>query len=219
MRSRFQNLQAGLVAAAALIGLLSASQSANALTWTLTDVPLTDGGTLSGTFTLNSYGYFGSFDISTTSGGEGFSESYFSPPPVAGNINTTNPPVAGNVIDLFPNDDPALGVLQLTFAHSLSTPGINPIIIGNAASFECLGSYSCYLTGQTVTYAWGTFGPKYSADTRYIGSNDIDTADVAFAATTPLPPTWTMLIAGFVGLVGFVAFGGKKRNVAATAAA
>jgi hypothetical protein len=37
-------------------------------------------------------------------------------------------------------------------------------------------------------------------------------------AATPLPSTWTMLIAGFVGLFGFVAFGGKKRNAAATAA-
>jgi hypothetical protein len=36
---------------------------------------------------------------------------------------------------------------------------------------------------------------------------------------TPLPSTWTLLIAGFVGLLGFVAFGGKKRKVAATAAA
>jgi hypothetical protein len=38
------------------------------------------------------------------------------------------------------------------------------------------------------------------------------------AVASPLPSTWTMLIAGFVG-VGFLAFGGKKRNVAATAAA
>jgi hypothetical protein len=38
-------------------------------------------------------------------------------------------------------------------------------------------------------------------------------------SATPLPSTWTMLIAGFVGLFGFVAFGGKKRNAAATVAA
>jgi hypothetical protein len=35
----------------------------------------------------------------------------------------------------------------------------------------------------------------------------------------PLPSTWTMLIAGFIGLFGFVALGGKKRKVAVTAAA
>jgi hypothetical protein len=39
-----------------------------------------------------------------------------------------------------------------------------------------------------------------------------------FAATTPLPSTWTMLIAGFVGL-GFVAYRGKKKGSAAIAAA
>jgi hypothetical protein len=37
-------------------------------------------------------------------------------------------------------------------------------------------------------------------------------------AATPLPPTWTMLIAGFAGL-GFFAFRGSKKNAAATAAA
>jgi hypothetical protein len=36
--------------------------------------------------------------------------------------------------------------------------------------------------------------------------------------TTPLPSTWTMLIAGFVGL-GFVAYRGKKKGSAAIAAA
>lgn len=34
---------------------------------------------------------------------------------------------------------------------------------------------------------------------------------------TPLPPTWTMLIAGFVGL-GFFAYRGSKRNAASFAA-
>ena len=37
-------------------------------------------------------------------------------------------------------------------------------------------------------------------------------------ATTPLPSTWTMLIAGFIGL-GFFAYRGKKKNSAALAAA
>jgi hypothetical protein len=43
--------------------------------------------------------------------------------------------------------------------------------------------------------------------------------DVVAVSASPLPSTWTMLIAGFVGLLGFVAFGGKKRKVAAIAAA
>jgi hypothetical protein len=48
------------------------------------------------------------------------------------------------------------------------------------------------------------------------GQGDFDSVSVS---QTPLPPTWMMMIAGFVGLIGFVAFGGKKRNAAATAAA
>jgi len=45
------------------------------------------------------------------------------------------------------------------------------------------------------------------------------TAFIDNVSITPLPATWTMLIAGFVGLLGFVAFGGKKRNAAALASA
>ncbi len=39
----------------------------------------------------------------------------------------------------------------------------------------------------------------------------------AFTTATPLPATWTMLIAGFVGL-GFFAYRGSKKNSAAIAA-
>jgi hypothetical protein len=48
------------------------------------------------------------------------------------------------------------------------------------------------------------------------GQGNFDNVSVS---ASPLPATWTMMIAGFVGLLGFVAFGGKKREVAATAAA
>jgi hypothetical protein len=46
-----------------------------------------------------------------------------------------------------------------------------------------------------------------------------DPAVTTLVTSTPLPSTWVMLIVGFVGLLGFLAFGGKKRKVAATAAA
>ena len=42
--------------------------------------------------------------------------------------------------------------------------------------------------------------------------------NVSLTATTPLPSTWTMLIAGFVGL-GFLAYRGTKKNAAALATA
>ena len=45
----------------------------------------------------------------------------------------------------------------------------------------------------------------------------VTTSD-SLPAATPLPSTWTMLIAGFLGL-GFLAYRGSKKNVAAIAAA
>jgi hypothetical protein len=42
--------------------------------------------------------------------------------------------------------------------------------------------------------------------------------DVSLVSPTPLPSTWTMLIAGFVGL-GFIAYRGAKKNSAAVASA
>ena len=43
--------------------------------------------------------------------------------------------------------------------------------------------------------------------------NDVRT----FAATTPLPSTWLMLLSSFIGL-GFFAYRGTKKNAAALAA-
>jgi hypothetical protein len=42
--------------------------------------------------------------------------------------------------------------------------------------------------------------------------------DVQFASATPLPSTWLMMLSGFVGL-GFFAYRGTKKNIAALAAA
>jgi hypothetical protein len=60
------------------------------------------------------------------------------------------------------------------------------------------------------TVPTNTYGPT--------APNFFSAANIDFAAA-PLPSTWTMLIAGFVGLLGFLALGGKKRNAATTAAA
>ena len=198
MRALSVNLKSIMAASVvSLFGLLAAGSDAKAITWNLSDVSLSDGGTLSGTFTLNSDGYFGSYNLASTSGSLHFSETYVSPGPVAPNINTTSPPTAGNMIVYFPNDFPEIGALQLTFAHSLSIPGIDPIVIGEADSFECLGSYSCAFTGDpTNPYGYGG-GPIWTTDTRFVESGD--------AVATPLPPTWTMLLIGLVG-VGFTVY-------------
>jgi hypothetical protein len=91
-------------------------------------------------------------------------------------------------------------------------------------------SYSLSTNGPGYNDDYGVFGSAYSA---YVydhscavggpycaGGGGESAFNYAFVvSSTPLPSTWTMLIAGFVGLFGFVAFGGKKRNAAATAAA
>jgi hypothetical protein len=59
---------------------------------------------------------------------------------------------------------------------------------------------------------WAFSGPY--APYHYYGGPNFD----AFAAAAPLPATWTMLIAGFIGL-GYFAYRGSKKSAAAIAAA
>jgi len=51
----------------------------------------------------------------------------------------------------------------------------------------------------------------------FLGNGNIDTNFDATVTATPLPSTWTFLIAGFAGL-GFFAYHGSKKNGAALAA-
>ncbi len=99
-------------------------------------------------------------------------------------------------------------------------------------------TYTVSVTGPTSTVIVGTYTPTNSAfepvssasfsviagDSYTVTFQGVDpypnydrTAFIDNVALTPLPSTWTMLIAGFVGL-GFFAYRGTK-NSAATAAA
>jgi len=91
-----------------------------------------------------------------------------------------------------------------TQTFTASTPGFFSGLVETSDSFDPI-SYS--LTGNTLTVQWG------GTDTAGTG-----VADFSFGASaTPLPSTWTMLIAGFVGL-GFLAYRGSKKNATALAA-
>ncbi len=77
-------------------------------------------------------------------------------------------------------------------------------------------------TPPTWGWATGTGGNENAYQT-FQGTLVPQYVDLAFTlsgnvAATPLPSTWTMLIAGFVGL-GFFAYRGTKKNTAAIAAA
>jgi hypothetical protein len=75
--------------------------------------------------------------------------------------------------------------------------------------------FNLYWTNTTRSFSVGEYGVCYVGSCNET-SGFYPLTSLEFAAT-PLPSTWTMLIAGFVGLLGFVAFGGKKRNASALA--
>jgi hypothetical protein len=65
----------------------------------------------------------------------------------------------------------------------------------------------------SAAYPSGSAGEYYF----FLGNYNINTNFSATVSQTPLPSTWTMLIAGFVGL-GFFAYRGKKMSAAVAAA-
>jgi len=101
-----------------------------------------------------------------------------------------------------------LGVETLTVYNSSLVP------IGSATDNNPTGAFGRY------TFAISTPGIAYftiSSPNDSFGVDDISLNTPVGIGATPLPPTWTMLIAGFVGL-GFFAYRGSKKNAALAAA-
>jgi hypothetical protein len=142
--------------------------------WTV-DATFTDGTTVTGTFVTNVYGYLESnYSLTTEAFGPfpGFtynsSDSYYS--------NGTF------YVDAQPGYEQDLH-LQFSDPLNVVNPD-NPIVGGNLGpSYECVGSYSCYVPS--------------GGSTRYI--------DGGFASSVPEPSTWALLLVGFLG-VGFAAY-------------
>jgi hypothetical protein len=171
----------GLFLFAAILGCFACnSPGAKAdVVWTVEDSTFIGGGTVSGTFTIDVYGFLlNNWSLTTTLGGvfPGFtynaSDSYYS--------NGTF------YVDAQPGYSQDL---HLVFAHSLLVPAANNPIVAGGVSYECVGSYSCFIP----------FAP--SGTDRYIGTG--------FAAAAPEPGTWAMMILGFL-CIGFVAFRRKS---------
>ena len=124
-------------------------------------------------------------------------------------VYTANPPSPSGsftlgLADVNTTPDPSTPSITFTFEGGLPqvTTGSGGFIAQNSS-----GGFGLTCCGADVSYP-GLYGPTYTDDG---GTWVTTTADIS---TTPLPGTWTMLIAGLAGL-GFVACrGSKKRSIA-----
>ncbi len=170
--------------ALALIAVAPSVASADVV-WTVTGA-FDDGGTLSGFFDTNVYGYLSGFNLQTTTGTSDVafdynaSDSYYS--------NGTF------YVDAQPGYQ---SDLHLQFANSLSVASANNTIQGGHAgpSWECQGSYGCYLpSGGSIRYL---------------------TSGYASTGAVPEPAAWTMMIVGFGGIGAVL----RRRRIASAALA
>jgi hypothetical protein len=159
--------------AAACIALAGAAH-AN-VTWVVNGT-FDDGGTVSGHFTIDTYGYLlNNFNLQTTTGSTlpGFDYT-------AGDSYYSNGAFYVDAEPAYQAD------LHLTFADNLNVPVSNNPLVGGSGgpSWECAGSYSCYVP----------MGPAI----RYIASGSA-------TGSVPELSTWGMMALGFAGL-GFAGY-------------
>ena len=138
-----------ILATTTLVALFAcaASEAKADTVWKLTNVELSDGTLLNGSFLLNVYGYFGTWSLTTT-GGTLTDYTYTNTAGSSGQI--TNPPdkvvtfaqTPGGLSDL---------TLILTFQNNLSVKTATDAIVGGS-SFECVG-WSCPSTGDIYVVA------------------------------------------------------------------
>jgi len=188
MLSRAQSVIFALALAAA--GLLGAGSNAQAITYTFTNVPLTDGGLLNGFFTTGVYGAPDTWNL-TTSGGTLPTETYANPPTV---INAISSPTfdAPSTIDFFSNAEGYFVELQLAFSGNIMNGGVTLLGGNNGPSFECHG-WTCP-----------------SDATRFVGTLRGDEVTIS---STPLPAALP-LMAGGLGFIGLIARRIRRKAVA-----
>jgi hypothetical protein len=172
------------VVAASLTAVMLANPAKADVVWSVNGT-FQDGGTVSGTFTINVYGYLSDFDLKTTAVGP-FSGFEYTP--------LTSYYATGTFyVDAQPG---YFGDLHLQFVSNLGNPSPNNPIVGGVygPSYECVGSWSCYVPQGGFT--------RY-IDKGFASSGGSDAAPAV--ASVPETSTWAMLLIGFLG-VGFIAY-------------
>ncbi len=162
--------------------------------WTVNST-FTDGTTLTGNFYVDVYGYFDTtapWSLTTQdNAGGGFTGFTYD----AGSVYVSS---GTNFIDLEPGYQQDL---HLQFSQDLTVPsGTNTILAGS--SYECQGSFSCYIPNGGVT--------------RYIDASS--TGPGALTASVPEPATWAMMMLGIFGM-GAMARSTRRKALAGVTAA
>jgi len=159
-----------LAGCAAAIAVATAPSTASAdVTWTVTG-SFDDGGSLSGFFNINVYGFLAGYDLKTTVGSTDAAFDY-----TPSNSYYSNGTFYVDAQPQYQSD------LHLTFANDLGVASAsNPIVGGSQGpSWECQGSYNCYLPANGAI--------------RYITSGSA-------SALVPEPAAWALMMVGFGGL-------------------
>ncbi len=169
--------------AAALFTAAAPSVASADVTWTVTG-NFDDGGTLSGFFNINVYGFLAGYDLKTTAGSTDAAFDYN-----PSNSYYSNGTFYVDAQPLYQSD------LHLQFTDDLGVAVANNPILGghNGPSWECQGSYNCYLP---------TTGAIRYLTTGYA------------SGAVPEPAVWAMLLVGFGGIGGVLRMARRKGALA-----
>jgi len=157
-----------------------------------------------------------------------------------GGVVGNAPPQAGGIIQLFGGGGANAQVDTITFSHAVTDPVMAIWSLGqggDTAEFDFAQPYSIQAGGPSAEYggtsivvclSGGVCGTEGNGTIEFLGTfTQLSWTNPVFenwygftvgVAATPLPSTWTMLIAGFIAL-GFFAYRGTKKGSAAIAAA
>ena len=196
LKNHFRSLS---LVAVTLVGVCCGINApARAITWNVSGA-FNDGGTFSGNFNIDVYGFLNSPPNTSITTAPGSLLTFGQTYSVPGAYVWTYP----NAVEfIVPGVLGSQEELYIQFQNPIANlAAIDPITYG----FECVG-WSCGFPNPD----------SYTADTRFINFPEAGPSPEAVA--TPLPSTLTMLIAGFIGL-GFLAYRGTKKNVTAFAGA